>query len=124
MRLWLLLHPHQIVKLLVLSCVFASLHQHGLLIYVLDELLLLLESIIMLLLIRLLHLGVSYPELLIGQKWRDLILDDGMAEGFKLPDLLFPPVNLNDDVLDDFGLIGNLLKANAVWHFQLDALIH
>lgn len=122
--MWLLLHPHQIMKLLVLSCVFACLHQHGLLVYVLNELLLLLESIILLLVIRLLHLGVSYPELLIGQKWRDLILDDGMAEGFKLPDLLFSPVNLYDDILDDLGLVWDLLKANAVGHFQLDALIH
>jgi hypothetical protein len=112
------------MKLLVLTCVFACLHQHGLLVYVLNELLLLLESIILLLVIRLLHLGVSYPELLIGQKWRDLILDDGMAEGFKLPDLLFSPVNLYDDILDDLGLVWDLLKANAVGHFQLDALIH
>jgi hypothetical protein len=112
------------MKLLVLSGVFAGLHQHGLLVYVFNELLLLLESVILLLLIRLLHLCVSYPKLLIRQKWRDLILNDGMAEGFKLPDLLFPPVDLNDDVLDDLGLIRYLLKANAIGHFQLDALIH
>jgi hypothetical protein len=60
---------------------------------------------------------VSDPELLIVQKWCDLILNDGMAEGFKLPYLLFPPVYLNDDVLDDLGLIRNILKANAVGHF-------
>jgi hypothetical protein len=48
---------------------------------------------------------------LVVEERRDLILNDGMAEGLKLADLLLPPVNLLDDVLDNLGLVRDLLKA-------------
>jgi hypothetical protein len=117
-RLRLILDLEQIMKLLVLRSVLAGLHQHGLLADVLHELFLLLELVVLLLLLVRLHHGcASHPEVLVVEERGDLILNDGMAEGLELPDLLLPPVYLLDNVLDNLGLIRNLLKAYAIRHF-------